>query len=52
MIAGTINILQCKPLSNIMGSITVRTMFSEYLEVTLSAPIDRQVDKLSEIITA
>ena len=51
MIAKTISFIQGKPLSRIVGSITVRTMISEYLENTLSAPIGRKVDKLTEIIT-
>ena len=52
MIAETISIIQGNPLSKIVSSITVKTMISEYLEVTLSAPIDIKVDKLIEIITS
>ena len=52
MIAGTISFIQGKPLSKIVGSIAVRTIISEYLKITLSAPIDRKLDKLTKIITA
>ena len=52
IMAITISIIQGKSLSKIVSSSTVRTMISEYLKVTLSAPIDRKVNKLTEIITA
>ena len=52
MIARTIKFIHDKPLSKIVSSIVVKTMILEHLELTLNEPIDKKVDKLTEIITA
>ena len=51
MVAATVSIIQDELLSKIVDSITTKTMFSQYLKHTLSAPIDKKVDNLLGIIT-
>ena len=51
MVAATISVIQDEPVSNIVDSITTKTMLSWHLKQTLSAPIDTKVDTLLGIIT-
>ena len=51
MIDATVSVIQDESLLKIVDSITTKTLLSQYLKYTLSAPIDRKVDNLLVIIT-